>query len=61
MRSRLGKVITDDDLTAELPQLRDSGWSVAGVAEGGSGTAIVDSELKRYCEDYFTGGLASLP
>lgn len=61
VRSRLSKVITDDDLTAELPQLRDSGWSVAGIAEGGSETTIVDSELKRYGDDYFTGGLASLP
>lgn len=61
VRSRLIKVITDDDLTAELPQLRDSGWSVSGIAEGGTETAIVDSELTRYCEDYFTGGLASLP
>jgi len=61
VRSRLTKVVTDDDLASELPQLRDSGWSVAGVAEDGSETAIVDSELKRYCDNYFTGGLASLP
>lgn len=58
VRSRLVKVITDDDILAELPQLRDSGWRVRGTAESGSTTTIVDGELKRYDDDYFTGGLA---
>jgi hypothetical protein len=35
VRSRLAKVITDDDIFSELPQLRDRGWSVSGTAEGG--------------------------
>lgn len=61
VRSRLAKVITDDDLFAELPQLRDRGWSASGTAEDGSETTIVDSRLKRYGDDYFTGGMASCP
>ncbi|MBI5492002.1 MAG: hypothetical protein HY893_03620 [Deltaproteobacteria bacterium] len=57
VNSRLSKVITDEDIFGELPQLKDSGWSVRGEAEGGSETTLVDSELKRYEDDYFTGGL----
>src|SRR3990170_1080591 len=59
VKSRLVKVITDEDIVTELPQLKDNGWRVHGVAEGGSSTTIVDSELKRYDSGYFTGGLAS--
>ncbi|VAV82537.1 hypothetical protein MNBD_DELTA01-1633 [hydrothermal vent metagenome] len=58
VNSKLHKVVTDDDIVAELPQLRDGGWRVHGTAESGSATTIVDSELKRYEDDYFTGGLA---
>lgn len=61
VRSRLSKVITDDDIFAELPQLRDRGWSVSGTAEGGSWTTIVDSRLKKYGDGYFTGGIVSCP
>src|SRR3990172_5451647 len=61
VRSRLAKVITDDDIFSELPQLRDRGWSVSGTAEGGSETTIIDSRLKRYGDGYFTGGVASCP
>jgi hypothetical protein len=61
VRSRLSKVITDDDIFAELPQLRDRGWSVSGAAEGGSETTIVDSRLKKYGDGYFAGGIASCP
>lgn len=61
VRSRLTKVITDDDIFAELPQLRDRGWSASGAAEGGSETTIIDSRLKRYGDGYFTGGVASCP
>ncbi|HBG46398.1 MAG TPA: hypothetical protein DDW94_05340 [Deltaproteobacteria bacterium] len=61
VRSRLAKVITDEDLSAELPQLKESGWSVRGTAEGGTESAIIDTGLKRYGDDYFTGGLACLP
>lgn len=61
VRSRLAKVITDDDIFSELPQLRDRGWSASGTAEGGSETTIVDSRLKRYGDGYFTGGVASCP
>lgn len=57
VNSRLHKVVTDDDIVAELPQLRDSGWRVHGTAESGTTTTIVDSELKRYEDDHFTGGL----
>jgi hypothetical protein len=59
VNSKLHKVITDDDVVAELPQLRDSGWRVHGTAESGSATTLIDSELKRYEDDYFTGGLAT--
>lgn len=58
VKSRLVKVVVDDDVVAELPQLKDNGWRVRGTAEGGSAATIVDSELKRYEDDYFTGGLA---
>lgn len=60
VRARLTKVITDDDLTAELPQLKDAGWQVRGAADSGTVTTIVDAELKRYEDDYFTGGVARL-
>ncbi|MDP2689429.1 MAG: hypothetical protein Q8P48_04885 [Deltaproteobacteria bacterium] len=58
VNSRLSKVITDSDIVSELPQLKDNGWKVRGMAEGGSATIIVDTELKRYEDDHFTGGLA---
>ena len=59
VRSKLVKVITDEDIINELPQLKDNGWRVHGVADSGSVTSIVDAELKRYEDDYFTGGLAT--
>lgn len=58
VNSRLSKVVTDEDIIVELPQLKDNGWKIRGTAQGGSTTAIVDNELKRYDDDYFTGGLA---
>jgi hypothetical protein len=58
VNTRLVKVITDEDIVNELPQLKDNGYRVHGTAESGSTTTIVDSELKRYDDDYFTGGLA---
>ncbi len=58
VKSRLLKVVVDDDVVAELPQLKDNGWRVRGTVESGSATSIVDSELKRYEDDCFTGGLA---
>lgn len=61
VRSRLAKVITDDDIFAELPQLLDRGWSVTGAAENGTVSTIVDSRLKRYADGYFTGGVAEVP
>ncbi len=51
-------VVTDEDLVAELPQLSEGGWKHTGMAEGGSLTTIVDTRLKGYPEDYFTGGRA---
>jgi len=60
VRARLTKVITDDDLTAELPQLKDAGWQARGAADSGTATTIVDAELMRYEDDYFTGGVARL-
>ncbi len=59
VRSRLVKVVTDADLMNELPQLKDTGWRVTGTAEGGSSTSITDTELSRYEDEYFTGGLAT--
>lgn len=61
VNARLTSVITDDDITAELPQLKDNGWKVRGTALSGSATTIVDPGLKRYEDDYFTGGLAYSP
>ena len=58
VNSKLNKVITDEDIVNELPQLKDNGWKVRGTAESGATTTIVDAELKRYEDDYFTGGFA---
>jgi enamine deaminase RidA (YjgF/YER057c/UK114 family) len=58
VNSILRKVITDEDIVNELPQLKDNGWKVHGTADSGSTTTIVDANLKRYPDDYFTGGLA---
>ncbi len=58
VRSRLVKVVTDEDIINELPQLKDNGWRLTGTATGGSSTSITDRELKRYEDEYFTGGLA---
>ncbi|MBI1913037.1 MAG: hypothetical protein HYS21_13705 [Deltaproteobacteria bacterium] len=58
VNSRLSKVVTDEDIIVELPQLKDNGWKIRGTAQSGSTTSIVDNELKRYDDDYFTGGLA---
>jgi hypothetical protein len=58
VRSKLHKVITDEDIVAELPQLKNNGWRVNGTAESGSTTTIVDSNLNHHDDDYFTGGLA---
>lgn len=57
VRSVLTKVITDSDIVTELPQLKDNGWKVRGTAQSGSATTVVDAELKRYEDDYFTGGI----
>jgi len=58
VKTILTKIIRDDDLIAELPQIRDQGWRTHGVADSGSATTIVDDELKRYEDDYWTGGVA---
>lgn len=58
VNSKLLKVITDEDIVAELPQIKDNGWRVRGAADSGSATAIVDADLKRYDDNFFTGGLA---
>lgn len=58
VNSKLVKVITDDDIITELPQLRDTGWKVAGTSESGSATTIVDADLVRFADDHFTGGSA---
>ncbi|MFQ5736613.1 MAG: hypothetical protein ACE5GY_07090 [Thermodesulfobacteriota bacterium] len=58
VRSVLTKVITDADLEAELPQLKERNWTVRGTADSGSATTIVDANLKRHDDDFFTGGLA---
>lgn len=59
VQSKLKSIITDLDVVNELPQLRENGWRVHGTADSGSTTTIVDAELKRYEDDYFTGGLAT--
>jgi hypothetical protein len=57
--SILHQVISDDDIINELPQIKDKGWRVYGSADSGSTTTIVSTELTRYSDDYFTGGLAT--
>lgn len=58
VNSKLSKVITDEDIVNELPQLKEQNWRVYGTADSGSTTTIIDANLKRYEDDYFTGGLA---
>jgi hypothetical protein len=58
VKSILAPVITDDDILAELPSLTNNGYRVYGTATSGSTTTIVDEELSRYADDYFTGGIA---
>ncbi len=58
VNARLVSVVTDSDVTGELPQLKGSGWKVMGTSESGSTTTIVDSELVNYPDDYFKGGSA---
>ena len=59
IHSKLSIVITDDDLLGELPQIKDNNYVVHGTADSGSATTLVDDELKRYADDYFTGGLST--
>jgi len=59
VRSKLVKVITDEDIINELPQLKDNGWRVNGSAKSGTTASITDTELSRYSDEYFTGGLAT--
>ena len=58
VRSRLLKVITDEDIVNELPQIRESGYKTHGTAQSGSTTTIVDGNLGSFPDDYFTGGSA---
>jgi hypothetical protein len=58
VNSVLHKVITDRDIVSELPQLKDNGWMVHGTSKSGSTTTIIDDDLEKYLDDYFTGGLA---
>ena len=58
VHSKLHKVITDEDIVNELPQLRDNGWREHGTAESGTATTIVDPNLNHFSDDHFTGGLA---
>lgn len=58
IKAKMFSVVTDEDVVDELPQLKDKGWKIHGTADSGSASTIVDAELKRYADDYFTGGLA---
>ncbi len=58
IRSRLLKIITDEDIVGELPQIKESGYKTHGTAQSGSTTTIVDSALGNFPDDYFTGGSA---
>ena len=57
--AKLTNIITDIDIVNELPQLKDNGWRVHGTADSGNTMTIVDAELKRYEDDYFTNGVAT--
>lgn len=58
VNARFVSVVTDSDVTGELPQLKGSGWKVMGSSQSGSATTITDSELTNYGDDYFNGGSA---
>ena len=58
VNAKLSKVVTDEDAITELPQLKDNSWTVRGTAKSGTATTIVDPDLTRYEDGYFTGGVA---
>lgn len=58
VNAKLSKVVTDEDAITELPQLKDNSWTVRGTAKNGTVTTIVDQDLTRYEDGYFTGGVA---
>lgn len=59
VNSKLHQVVTDADLTNELPQLSGKMFAVHATVDSGSTSTIVADELKMYEDDYFTGGLAT--
>lgn len=58
VNAKLTNLLTDADVVAELPQLKDNGYKITGTAKSGTVTTIVDSDIIRYPDSYFTGGLA---
>ncbi len=58
VNAKLHKVVTDEDVVNELPQLKDFGYREHGTADSGSTTIIVDANLTRFADDHFTGGTA---
>jgi hypothetical protein len=58
VNSLLYIVISDEDLINEMPSIAKKGWKTTGQATSGSSTTIVDEELTKFENDYFTGGTA---
>lgn len=58
VRSILYITITDEDVISELPNIKNKGFKTMGTAKSGTTSTIVDSELQKHADDYFTGGLA---
>lgn len=58
VNSILTSVITDDDVVKELPQITEKGYKEFGTATSGSTTTIVNGDLQRFTDGYWTGGLA---
>jgi hypothetical protein len=57
VHNKLFAVATDEDLIKECGALRDERYMARGVADSGSTTTLVDSDLIDYPDDHWTGGV----
>lgn len=62
VRSRLEMVVTDEDLFAEFPGLKDSGYrEISTTTALGTTTTLIDTARLIQPDDYWTGGTIEFP
>lgn len=62
VRSRLEMVVTDEDLFAEFPGLKDSGYrEISSATANGTPTTLIDTARLIQPDDYWTGGSIEIP